>query len=95
MCLSIHKTTFSCDTNGCQDIVTRHHDCADVRSQEFFQNSCSRGLELVFKNDETNKIEITLNFSSGHLLSLDPAKLLEMTASNTNDTITLMSIPGQ
>lgn len=93
MSFSVHETTFPCDANGCQDVVACHHDSTNVGSQKFFQNCCSRRLKLVLENDKTNKVEVTFDFASGHLLSLDPTKLLEMTAGNTNDTITFVSIP--
>lgn len=95
MCLAIHETTLSCDANGCQDVVARHHNCANVGGQKLFQYRCSCGLELVLKNDETNKIEVTFNIISSHLLGLDPAELLKMTAGNSNNTITLVSIPRE
>lgn len=95
MSLSIHETALSGHANGCQDVVTSHHDCANVGRQKLLENCSSRGLKLVLENNETNEVEITLYFSSSHLLSLDPAKLLEMAAGDTNNTVTFVSIPRQ
>lgn len=95
MGLSIHETTLSCHADGRQDVVTGHHYCPNVGVKKLLNDSCSCGLELVLKNNEANKVKVALDFTSGHFLSLDPAELLKMTASNTNYTITLVSVPRQ
>jgi hypothetical protein len=95
MGLSIHKTTLSCHANSRQDVVTSNHYSSNIGLKKLLNDSCSGRLKLVLKNDEANKVKVTFNLTSGHLLSLDPAELLKVTASNTNNTITLVSVPRQ
>ncbi|KAI6766252.1 hypothetical protein HG530_007322 [Fusarium avenaceum] len=95
MGLSIHETTLSRHADGRQDVVTGHHYCPNVGVKELLNDSRSCRLELVLKNNEANKVKVAFDFTSGHFLSLDPTELLEVTASNTNYTITLVSVPRQ
>lgn len=92
MSSSIHKAALPSDTDGCQDVVTSNHHSSDVGSQKLLQNSRRGRLELILKDDESYKVEVTFDISSSHLLSLDPAELLEVTAGNTDDTVTLVRV---
>ena len=49
-------------------------------------------LELVFKDYETNKVEIALSFFASHLLCLDPAELWYVLCSACNDSIASMRV---
>jgi hypothetical protein len=88
----VEKTTFSSNTDGRQDVVACYHYSSNIRVFEFFQNTRSARLQLVLEDDETDEIQIPLNFSASHLLGSDPAQPIEMSRSAADNTVTLMSV---
>lgn len=92
MCATIHQSTLAGNTDGRQNVVASHHDCADIRIQQLLDHACGGGFELVLEDDEADEIEIALYFSTSHLLSLDPAQLLQVSSSAGNDTIPLVGV---
>src|SRR5687767_14357954 len=92
MRVAFDQATFPSNTDRCQDIVTRHHDGADVRHLQLLQNAGGSGLELVLENNEAYKLEFSLSLSSRHLLCLDPTEPVQMLCRAANNTVALMRV---
>lgn len=89
---TVHKTALPRHTDGCQNIITRYHHRTNVGCKQFLQDTGSGGLKLVFEHDETDEVKIIFDIRSTHLLSLDPAQLLQMSGGTPNDSVSFMGI---
>lgn len=95
MRIAVQKSAFSRNADGCEDIVSCHHDGTNVGIQELLQHGCRRRLQLVLENNEPDKVEPALDFGPGQLLRLDPAKFRQVPRRAADDSIPLVGVVGK
>src|SRR6266536_4708015 len=67
VCRLVDKVELPGDTDCSQNVITSAHDFPNASFRKFSQHtSCSR-LQLVFENDESNKIKPRLSLLALHL----------------------------
>lgn len=92
MCVFLQQTTFSRDTDGRQNVVTRNHYCSDVGIDELFEYRSGAGFQFVFEDNESDEAKATLDFFTCHLLDFYPTEFLDMAGSAANYAIALVRI---
>ena len=94
MCIFVYQTTIPRHANCCQDVVTSHHDGANVGLSQLPQNSFRGRLELILKDDEPYEIQVILDILAFHLLRLNPWKFCDVSSSACDDPVTLVGVIG-
>jgi hypothetical protein len=92
---SVDKITLSSNADCCQDVISGTHHLANVCLGQFIQNAGSARLELVFKNDKSNKFKVRLGFSALHFLNLNPIQLCDVLGGTGNDSEASVGIIGK
>lgn len=95
MGMFLQQAAFSCNADGCQNVITSNHDRSNIGLDQFFHHWSRAWLQFVLKDDESDKAQIAFYVFSSHLLHFDPAELSKMTRGAADYTIALVRIMRQ
>ena len=83
----VDQSTFTSDTDGCENVIASAHNCSDIGSLQFFYDRSRRRLEFVFEDDEAYELQVTLGLFSLHFLYFKPIDFDRLRSAG-NDTET-------